>query len=116
MLVDLCPDTFPSVHRPRPEGIAPAVIAAAARAWGLDVVSDDPARFVATAGRTPREPFERRRESEHLKLFERLNPGYAAGELLGVCAPLDFRHLLTGAVRMLLRRRRRRVAGMFQSP
>jgi hypothetical protein len=110
MLADLCPATFPSVHRPRPRGIEPALIAAAARAWGIEVLSDDPARFIATTGRVCREPFERRRDSEHIRFYERLNPRHAEGELLGVCVPLDFEHLLSGVFRLLLRRRRKRLA------
>lgn len=108
LLADLSPATFPSVRRPRPAGIERSLMAVAAERWGMPVVIDEPERLIASPGRTLREPFERRRESEHVRFFEAKNPRHAQGELLGICIPLGYRDLIEGAVRQIRRKYRRR--------
>lgn len=107
MLVDLCPDTFPSVQRPTGGGFEAALISAEAKRRQLDVVVDAPGRLVVAGGKVGREPFERRRDNENIRFFEALNPRHAQGELLGVCVPLSLDHLLRGALRLGARRLRK---------
>jgi hypothetical protein len=108
MLVETCPDTFPSVHRPTSVGVERALISAAAGLWGMEVLSDSDGRVITRAGRRASEVYERRRETKSIRYFEAHNPGYASGELLGTCTPLDLRHLLVGALRLARRRCARR--------
>lgn len=108
LFADLSAAVFPSVRRPRPAGIERSLIAAAAERWGMPVVTDEPERLIASPGRLLREPYERRREGEHVRFFEALNPRHAEGELLGVCVPLGYRDLLEGAIRQIQRKWRRR--------
>ena len=107
MLVDLCPTTFPSVHTPAPSGFELSLIAAAAQRAGFEILVHEKTRLVVMAGRSAREPFERRRDTENIRFFEKMNPRYAEGELLGVCVPLGFEQLITGALRLGRRRLRR---------
>jgi hypothetical protein len=112
LLVQLCPETYPSPSHPRSEsGFEPALIAATARTAGAEVIRDDPVGFVVSVGRAARDTFDHRRETANTRFFEALNPGYAEGELLGVCAPLNAGTLARGAARLLTRRLRKRLAG-----
>ena len=104
MLVDLNPATFPSVHRRVTDGIEAELISSEARRRGLRLVVDEPGRLVATAGKSGREPFVRRRDTENIRFFEELNPRHAEGEVLGVCVPLGVGDLLSGVVRLAGRR------------
>lgn len=88
LLVNLCPETYPSPLRPSsPDGFEPALIAATARAAGANVVRDNPVGFICSTGRATRDAFERRHETANTRFFEALNPHYTEGNLLGVCAP-----------------------------
>lgn len=98
MFADVCPATYPSVRRPTSTGIEPALIAAAARRSGIEVVSEEHGRVIARAGRVANEPYQRRRESVHIRFFEATNPRYAARELLGVCVPPGAWHLVRGVL------------------
>jgi hypothetical protein len=108
MLVDLCPTTFPSVGRPTPIGIEQELILATAGASGVELLRDEPGRTLGTVGRSPRQAYQRGRDSDHVRFFEARNPGYAKGDLLGVCVPLGFADLLEGGYRLLVRRLRKR--------
>ena len=111
LLVQLCPETYPSVLRPRsPDGFEPALIAATARAAGAEVIRDDPRALIVSVGRAARDGFERRRETPNTRFFEEVNPGYPDGDLLGVCAPLGVRYLVAGAARLARRRLKKRLA------
>jgi hypothetical protein len=109
MLVDLCPATYPSPLRNRPQRFEAALIEAAARASGADILVNEPPRVIVSVGRAGRDPFDHRRETENTRYFEALNPRYADGELLGVCMPLGFDHLARGALRLVERRARKRL-------
>lgn len=113
LLVNLCPETYPSPlrARPTPDAFEPALIAATARAAGAEVIKDDPVAFIVSVGRAAREAVELRRETDNTRFFEALNPRYAEGELLGVCCPLDAVTLGKGALRILTRRVERRLRG-----
>ena len=116
LLVNLCPETYPSPLRPSsPDGFEPALIAATARAAGADVVRDDPVGFICSTGRATRDAFERRHETANTRFFEALNPHYTEGDLLGVCAPLNARTLTEGALRLASRRLQKRLLGRRRS-
>lgn len=112
LLCQLCPETYPSLHRPRSaDGFEPALIAETARVAGASVLRDDPEAYIVSVGRAPRDGFDRRRETPNTRFFEAKNPNYAEGELLGVCVPLNARTLGAGALRLAGRRLRKRLAG-----
>jgi hypothetical protein len=104
LLVEACPETYPSLHRPVAQGLEHKLIETAARASGTRMLINEPTRIVTSNGRPSREPFVRLRDGEHIRYFEELNPQYAQGELLGVCAPLGARQLLSAGVKLLRRR------------
>ncbi len=106
MLASLCPETFPSLHRPGGDCFEARLISTLAKKRALPVLIDEPGRVV-TAGRIAVVPFERRRSNEHIRFYEELNPGYVRGELLGVCVPLGVEQLLGGAARLVERRVRK---------
>jgi hypothetical protein len=107
MLVDLCPSTFPSVHRQQPQALESTLISGAARLWGIKVLAEDPIKLFVSP-RIPCEPFMKRHDDGHVSFYESLNPRYAEGDLLGVCVRLGFKELLLGAYRQLRRRWRKR--------
>jgi hypothetical protein len=109
LLADLCPATYPSIHTPLSDGFERALIAHTARHDGVEVIADEPERFIATVGCVAKQVIPPRRSSEHVRFYERLNPGHADGDLLGICAPLDWPSLLAGGYRSLRRTLRKRV-------
>jgi len=112
LLVNLCPETYPSrLRTTSPDGFEPALIEAAARASGARVIRDDPGGFIISVGRAARDAFDVRHETPNTRFFMEKNPRYMDGELLGVCVPLNAKTLTAGALRLAGRRLRKRLPG-----
>jgi len=116
LFADACPGMYPSPKKPVATAFERALLADLVRHDGAEIVADEPERLVVTVGCAADDGTKPRRPSELTRFYERLNPRYAQGDLLGVCVPLGFGNLLAGAYRTIRRTVRKQLAATRPAP
>lgn len=106
LLVDTCPEVFPSVARPAPAAGEAEVLTSALARWNIPVEGSDPSRLRAPVC-TVAGPAQPPGDTAHTRFFLDRIPDFADGVALPVCAPITLWTLAGG----VLRQARRRAAG-----